>query len=142
MVENLALIAITTDTIRGEKSLRRMIQQLQSFGTIQKVSNIYLLETAATKEKVFQHVSELKSLEAAAVTFGALLTFNHEIQLLPRATLPNPRFLRDRLWLQCAAEVWGDYEHPIIAKTIDQILKSKQQQEANVEFFAQGRVLL
>jgi len=157
MVE--VLIALYADTIHGEKALRKMVTQLKTHSEVLRVSSIYnrqdhgpnggselvavlMLKTELAKEILLRNVAHLKTLEPGFASHGVLLTFGNLIQLVPGATLPDPRFLQDFILIQCAAEIAGEYVHPIVAKTLNEILRSKTASSEAIEFFAQGRVLL
>lgn len=156
--KNLALVAIFADTIRGERALRKMVEQIGNYAVVHQISNVYKrelaeevrseicavlqIETNQSKEGLLKNVSLLKTIEPGYFSQGVLLTFNKEVNLMPGATLPDPRFLQDKLLLRCAAEVWGEYEHPIVGKTLNELVRSNQSTKEIVEFFAQGRVFL
>jgi 7,8-dihydro-6-hydroxymethylpterin-pyrophosphokinase len=70
-----------------------------------------------------------------------LLVFNKDVIMLPNQTLPHPLMVSDTVLLRCASEVWGDYEHPILAQTLNEIVDSNRFFD-KVEFYSQGSLLL
>ena len=65
-----------------------------------------------------------------------MLAFDQMTRMVPGQNLPNVLLHSDRLILRCAAEAWGSYEHPVLGKTLNEIVKSEKE-IAGVEFFSQ-----
>lgn len=59
----------------------------------------------------------------------------------PRLTLPYPEFHRFGEYLIPAAEIWGDFVHPVLKKSL-LVLKSELPSSEGIEFYAQGKTLL
>ena len=70
-----------------------------------------------------------------------LLAFDDLILMSPRLTLPYPELHTDSLIIHCAAEAWGQYEHPVYQKTLSEISRGARV-SIDTEFFLQGRTLL
>ncbi len=70
-----------------------------------------------------------------------LLAFNQQVVLSPKLTLPYPELIVDVLLLRCAAEIWGQYEHPVLQKTLGEIVK-KSELKDRAEFLMQGESLI
>jgi 7,8-dihydro-6-hydroxymethylpterin-pyrophosphokinase len=147
------------DTLHGEPALKAMIEKLHASGTLIRASNIYkrqspdlserpklymvvLIETLLSKEDLHRGIALLKTLRAGFSSGAQLLAFDQIVQLVPGSTLPHPVFLQDFAFLQCASEIWGDYEHPILNTTLNELVKTGRYKDDNLEFFSQGMDLL
>ncbi len=69
-----------------------------------------------------------------------ILSFGDEVRLTPSIPLPNPALHSDYLVLKCATEIYGKYLHPVLGKTLDEILAGLNTGEL-IEFFAQPKAL-
>jgi hypothetical protein len=63
------------------------------------------------------------------------------ILMSPRLTLPYPLLHQDPLIIRCAAEAWGQYEHPIYLKSLSEMARSAQNAKT-AEFHMQGKNLI
>ena len=155
--ENEAIIALISDPIKTELSQRKRLFQAFDFCKILKVSNVYKREgnesqqqselvvvlrvsTSLDWQNLMRKLSNLQIRESKIFSKATLLTINSEVLLLPGATLPDPSLVQDRLILQCAAEVWGDYEHPVMNQTLTELVKLYPTRDP-IEFFSQGAYL-
>ncbi len=69
------------------------------------------------------------------------LAVEQETQMIPELTLPHPILHMEPLVTRCAAEVWGNYEHPILKKTLND-LANNAPAILNAEFLLQGKSLV
>lgn len=67
-----------------------------------------------------------------------LLGIADEVRLVPGENLPNPALHGDSVILRCAAEVYGDYFHPVLGQTLTELVLCSDP-ASNAEFFSQGR---
>lgn len=163
MKKHSSLIWISTDLMAGSTRLKELIQQISEIGAIQQVSSIYKkylnqrsedlnsnlvlvlrIGTDHSMEEVFallQGLEQSKEAQFGANTEGlALLAFDQEVRMMPGQNLPNPKLHVDPLTLRCAAEAWGDYHHPVLGQTLQELVRFSDPLR-HVEFFAQGRSL-
>jgi hypothetical protein len=155
--ESFAIIALVAEVTRGEFAQKILTAQLRTFCQQLGVSSVYKRERSADqknselvvalkvssflpKKELVNRLSELHLKEAGASAETILLTLNHDVWMHPGGSLPDLRLAKDRLFLRCAAEVWGDYEHPILAKTLTELVKLYPALDT-IEFFAQGTYL-
>lgn len=68
------------------------------------------------------------------------LAIEQETSMTPELTLPHPLLHTDSLATRCAAEVWGNYEHPVLRKTLHDLARSAPA-IVNAEFLLQGKTL-
>ncbi len=158
--ESSALILCTMDFTSGETRLKSVIHALSRIGSIEAISSVYKkylnnrqedlnsdlvmalrLKTKLTPEELFHFLADLeKSSPPRARSYSVLLVYGSQIRLMPGQNLPSPVLHTDSLALRCASEAWGDYVHPVLGQTLNEIVRSKQPL-SNAEFFAQGRSL-
>ncbi len=156
--ETVALLAFTSDPIRAEQTLKKLLEQTKSFCSIMSVSSVYKsdsrqqtnqrselvmvakVRTTLSQRELSLNISNVKTVEGGVTSQAILLSLNREILMTPGLTLPDPRLVQDRLILQCAAEVWGQYEHPILGQTLTELVKLYPARDP-VEFFSQGTYL-
>lgn len=70
-----------------------------------------------------------------------LLIFGDYTLMTPRLTLPHPEFHCRPEDLIPAAEIWGDYKHPVLKQSLMSLARSLGQEEWG-EFFAQSKSVL
>lgn len=160
-----ALIHFSMDLIGGLEKIRYILQKLSESGVIRSTSSVY--KRYLTDEKVdlssrlevvirfeTQHsvdqvlhllmafcVSEEHGTRHRGVVEIILLAFDNLVFLSPRLTLPYPQLHQDPLVIRCAAEAWGQYEHPIFERNLSEI--SKNAPAAHMaEFLMQGKSLV
>ncbi|MFN7729902.1 MAG: hypothetical protein ACK5P7_12160 [Bdellovibrio sp.] len=157
---NYALAAISTQLAHGTTGLRHALRELSPL-KIQRVSAIYRridvrtegtlssdlvmalrfvtnLDVISVKSQFRQLSSELPA------TRHYLLTFNHDVILDPRMPLPHPDLVDDPLILHCAAEIEGGFEHPVLGRSLQELVKSSQPRDGKslFEFLSRGEALL
>lgn len=159
-----ALFWIATDFMSGTARLQNSVFKLTSLGPVISVSSVYKkflysrtedlnselcavvkMGIEKSQNEVFDFLSEFirqsHSAPQGSKTEIAILALDQEVRLYPGQNLPSPLLHSNSLILRCASEAWGGYEHPIIKKTLNELVKSSEPL-MNVEFFAQGKVLL
>lgn len=115
-------------------------------------ANVELVVRHASQLSVEEYVSHIEELEmrltGKSKTQGSgkgpvagarieLLNYGAMISMTPQLTLPSPLLLTDEVVRKCAAEVWGDYPHPIMKKSLAE-MAAEVRLENNTEFFRQG----
>lgn len=160
-----ALIYLTLDLVGGFERSRALLTKLSECGDIVAISSVYKryltearidlsarmefvlrLETQLSVEQALQLVlTYSQSGEVGLRQKGfielVLLTFDDVVVMSPRLTLPYPQLHQDPLVIRCAAEAWGQYEHPIYQKTLSEIAKTAGPAK-QAEFYLQGKSLI
>jgi hypothetical protein len=72
---------------------------------------------------------------------STLLAWEHEVILDPTQPLPHPLLVQKRIFLQTAAEVAGDFIHPVLEKSLVDLVNSDQRAFPG-DFFCQGQRVL
>ena len=160
-----SLIYIALDLVGGEAKAKELLAKISECGEILGVSSIYKryltpaqVDLSARMEFVMrfetmmsvdQHLHLVLSLceqgsqglvqrsQAELI----LLAYDDVILMSPRLTLPYPQLHTDPLIIRCAAEAWGQYEHPIYQKTLSEISKTAGPAH-DAEFYKQGKSLV
>jgi 7,8-dihydro-6-hydroxymethylpterin-pyrophosphokinase len=151
------LLAIVADLAKGEAAQKKLITQVREFCQILAISSVYKRErtvgaknpelvavlkitSSLPSEELAERFSKMQLNDSGMTAEVVLLTLNHEVWLRPDCTLPDLRLAKDPLFLRCAAEAWGDYEHPILGRTLTELVKLHPAADS-IEFFAQGTYL-
>lgn len=149
-----AILGICVDINKGKKAIHQIVNEINSFVTPTKISNLYKRDS---QEHIHPKKTELicalkistnlvlKDLSEALNNlknkyndcFVYLLVFDKEINIIPGLTIPNPILVSDSVLLRCAAEVWDNYEHPILGQSLNEIRDSIRVND-KVEFYSQG----
>ncbi|MEK2643706.1 hypothetical protein [Bdellovibrio sp. BCCA] len=160
-----ALIHVALDLVGGVEKAKNLLRKFAECGEIATISSAYKryltterLDLSARLEFVIRFETQLgvdqvlhlvlslcetgsQGLTKKSHSELTLLTFDDMILMSPRLTLPYPQLHQDPLIIRCAAEAWGQYEHPIYQKNLSEISKSAP--PANqAEFFMQGKSLV
>jgi 7,8-dihydro-6-hydroxymethylpterin-pyrophosphokinase len=159
---NHCLLGYGQDTLLGTEAIRQSLSSLIKDFSIEKVSSIYKRYFSARNEDlnselifVFKAVTHLEpeGLLEKLIAFNKLngtnsakmelllLSYDQLVMLNPKIPLPHPRLVQDPAILRCASEVWGDFNHPILDKTLNEVVKSVYSFE-HIEFFSRGDSLL
>lgn len=151
-----ALIFIALDLVGGEAKAKNILSQILECGTIEAISSVYKryltdarvdlrarmefvirLETVMSVDQCLHMVLTVEKDQAELT----LLAFDDVILMSPRLTLPYPAMHTDSLIIRCAAEAWGQYEHPIFQKTLSEISRTASSARM-AEFYIQGKSLV
>lgn len=156
-----ALVLISVDLVAGLPNLQRIIQALSHTSAISSVSSVYKkylnqrsedlnsllilavqLSTELNQQEAFVEIRRIEAdFQSQSLCSMSLLAYDADVRVLPGQNLPHPQLHTDDLTLRCASEAWGDYLHPILKKTLNEMTRSLQPLK-HVEFFAQGRSLV
>lgn len=160
-----ALIHVTVDVVGGVEIAKSILREISACGDIASISSIYkrfltpeAVDLSARLEFVIRletgmSVDQTLHLALSQCNQGAqglvqkthteltLLAFDDIIQMSPRLTLPYPLLHQDPLIIRCAAEAWGQYEHPIYQKNLSDISRSAPPAR-QAEFYMQGKSLV
>ncbi|MBO9668853.1 MAG: hypothetical protein J7501_18795 [Bdellovibrio sp.] len=160
-----SLIFVALDLVGGEEKARDLLQKISECGDILSISSIYkrymtparvdlsarieFVMRFETMMSVDQHLHLVlslcdqgsKGLNQRSHVDMVLLAYDDLILMSPRLTLPYPQLHTDPLIIRCAAEAWGQYEHPIYQKTLSEISKTALPAR-EAEFFKQGKSLV
>ncbi|MGZ3768405.1 MAG: hypothetical protein ACXVCP_01310 [Bdellovibrio sp.] len=165
VTQHSALIHITLDLVGGIEKARSLLERTKEFGQISAISSVYKrylskdhddlsakLEFVARFETILdvdQTLNLILSLCEVGVsgftqksrTEATLLVYDSMILMSPKLTLPYPELHRDPLIIRCAAEAWGQYEHPIYQKSLSELSKLALPSKL-AEFYIQGKSLV
>lgn len=160
-----ALIHVALDLVGGVDRAQTLLKELSACGDILAISSIYkryltpeAVDLSARLEFVIRFQTNLgvertlnvilslcengsQSISRAPRAELTLLTFDSVITMSPKLTLPYPLLHQDPLIIRCAAEAWGQYEHPVYQKTLSEIAKSALAAR-QAEFYMQGKSLV
>ncbi len=156
--QHFALVGLLVDLTRGQREIKQITNELGSILNLQSVSCIYKRDSTSTNSTLY---SELVCTFRVSTSMGSLetqqtlqkisekyqgaeillLSYNKDVLMLPGQTLPHPNLIKDSVLLRCSSEVWGEYEHPILGQTLNEIVDSNRILE-KVEFYSQGSALL
>lgn len=160
-----ALIHMSLDVVGGPQYAKAVLHGLNECGNIVSISSVYKrfsnserMDFSARLEFVLRFSTKMsvdqtlhfvlsqarqgvQGLKQQARADLLLLTFDNLILMSPRLTLPYPELHKDPLIIRCAAEAWGQYEHPIYQKNLNDI--SRTAPDARwAEFYMQGKTLV
>jgi hypothetical protein len=152
-----ALVLVSSDLAQGQNLIRKIVAEIRSICEVVGVSCVYKrklqdslsvyqtelmavlrTDTSMDKDHFFETLCGIMAKNRG--TKILLLSFDSTAQMLPELTLPHPQLARDSVVLRCASEVWGDFEHPILGQTLNQLVHLNNSNEL-VEFFSQGTSL-
>lgn len=154
---HVALIHVSVDLVGGADRARDLLVKAQESGEITSISSVYKryltperVDLNARMEFVFRFetvwgvdpcLQMTKALDQDGKLELTLLCFDDMIVMSPRLTLPYPLLHQDPLIIRCAAEAWGQYEHPIYQKSLSEIARSAPNAKM-AEFHSQGKSLV
>lgn len=157
---NHALLSVTTQLSRGLAGLKQSLGAFES-RRISKISSVYRRIDESTEGTLSSEVVVALSVSTpleldpfriwleerrseAPGTRWLLLAFNHEFHLDPRSPIPHPDLHLDPLILRCAAEIEGGFEHPVLGRSLQELVKSSQSSfgKTQFEFLSRGESLL
>jgi 2-amino-4-hydroxy-6-hydroxymethyldihydropteridine diphosphokinase len=111
------------------------------------LSLVIKIQTTRTAEDYMGFLSQTEQEWTEDVTRRAtsirlyFLTFDNNTHMTPELTLPYPDLHKTPELLIPAAEVWGDYVHPVLDSSLF-TLTHAMKSHAWGEFYAQGKSLL
>jgi 7,8-dihydro-6-hydroxymethylpterin-pyrophosphokinase len=156
---NFALIALTTPLSRGLIELRQSLRRFDP-DEVAAVSSVYrrieektegtlssevvVVVSLMTPKKLEALQSWVRDQEKASNARWIVLAYNHEVHLDPDGPVPHPELHLDPLILHCAAEIQGGFEHPVLGRSLQELVKSTQSSfgRAQFEFLSRGEALL
>lgn len=157
---NFALLALSTQLVRGPRALREAVKVLGE-SSVQKISAVYRRVDPKTDGSLaaeiitvlsITHEADLRDLQgkikeaqkAVPTVTWRLLSFNHQVRLEPESPIPHPDLHMDPVILHCAAEVQGVFEHPVLGRSLQELVKSSQSSfgPPEFEFLLRGETLL
>ncbi len=164
MTTHTALVLISIKMIAGVEILKRLVNELKLISWEIEFSSVYVqYETEQRYDFDANMITVLKmgtSLSAEEFSQKILMTQNYllsftgadrvkmtplaidqETLMVPDLTLPHPSLHMDPLVIRCATEVWANYEHPILKKTLNDLARSLPP-ITNAEFMLQGKSLV
>lgn len=165
MISHLALIHFSLDLTGGKNQANQVLKQLQVSGKIQSISSVYKRYMTAERADINAHLEfvvkyetqmSIEQLLHTAMSLShkkesqfqesvntelIVLAFDRQITMSPNLTLPYPLLHQDPLVIRCAAEAWGQYEHPIYQKNLNEIARVAQPAR-QAEFYMQGKTLV
>lgn len=156
-VRHTSLIHITLDLVGGTAKAQEILRILSEYGEVAALSSVYKrylgadqvdlrsrlefvarYETLRNVDQLLHLIMSMKDDLNKGIT---LLVFDDLILMSPRLTLPYPKMHQDPLVIRCAAEVWGQYEHPVYEKNLREISKTAPP-VTQAEFYMQGKSLV
>lgn len=150
-----ALIHFSTDLVGGVARAQKALEVLSAQIQFVEISSVYKrfkssdhADLNAALEFVVKAVTSLEpEVLMSFLEDGdqkvrvTLLAYDALIMMSPHLTLPYPELHTDTLIIHCAAEAWGQYEHPVYQKTLSEISHGARV-SIDTEFFLQGRTLV
>jgi 7,8-dihydro-6-hydroxymethylpterin-pyrophosphokinase len=152
------LLHVNVDYIGGEPVLKAILETLSQIGKIVSVSNVYKrytsvpsLDSRANLELVAKLITRMEINDVLNMIRAiremppkslshpvelTILTFGDKVWMSPELTLPYPTLHSDGLILMCACEVDADFVHPILKKSLREMVVP--QAETVSEFYLQG----
>jgi hypothetical protein len=126
-------------------SVYRQFQTEQRYDFDARMITVIKLGFRGTTEDFIKQVQGLQNYLTSFVGKNKVrvipLAVEQETQMIPELTLPHPILHTEPLVTRCAAEVWGNYEHPILKRTLND-LADKAPAILNAEFMLQGKSLV
>jgi 7,8-dihydro-6-hydroxymethylpterin-pyrophosphokinase len=156
------LIGIESGVLRGMDILKKSTEIILEFTEILVISSVirsthqdqdnaeeYLSvvlkattsESPETLIKRLIHLEQYFLREYFSKYFRAvLLAYSDQMSLVPHLLLPHPQLVQNRAFLIGSVEIWGNYNHPILEKQLNLLLKDTDVK--GVEFISPGKSLL
>lgn len=159
-----SLVYVSISMVSGMDTLKRLVEQLKLISSEIEFSSIYRqfqteqrydfdARMIAVIKMGFQgstedFIKQVSGIQNYLISFVGKdkarvlpLAVEQETQMIPELTLPHPTLHSEPLVTRCAAEVWGNYEHPILKKTLSE-LANNAPAILNAEFLLQGKSLV
>ncbi len=164
MTSQPALVLISIKMIAGVDILKRLVNELKLISWEMEFSSVYVqYETEqrydfdanmmtvlkmGTSLGAKEFSQKLQEIENYLLSFTGPervkitpLAMGQETMMVPDLTLPHPSLHKEPLVIRCATEVWGNYEHPILKKTLNDLARGLPA-ITNAEFMLQGKSLV
>ncbi len=159
---NHCLLGYGQDTVLGTQAIRKALEEIRKDFPIERMSSVYKryffernedlnselifvfkTVTDLDPERLVEKLQFLMNLGGTSGTKAelVLLSYDQLVMLTPRIPLPHPRLAQDPAILRCASEVWGDFNHPVLDQTLNEVVKSMHSFE-HIEFFSRGETFL
>lgn len=151
------LVHVVADLVGGTPVAQGLVNDMKGVGDVVTVSSVYKrflgdnrvdlnarieavirFATDCEVDELLWYFKQYTKEKRAALN---LLSYDDLVILSPQLTLPHPNLHTDYLLVRCAAEAWTQFEHPIIQKTLSEIV-SLALPAADAEFFMQGKSLV
>lgn len=157
---SLVLVSIVIQGPEGLDAAKSIVQKIARSSQLVEVGSI--LNVSREKNDVFIQGKEfvltlsvdqqpqgfmenLKSIEMEVLSENPsnllvtkVLAWENLSLLSPDLVLPHPDLRFDGVTLKLAAEIWGDYFHPIAKRTLQEIVRDEGEPTLGVEFCVQG----
>ncbi len=164
MTKHSSLILISIKMIAGVEILKRLVNELRLISWDMEFSSVYVqyeteqrydfdanlitvlkmgtdLGAKELAQKILFTQNYLLSFTGPERVKMTLLALDIETLMVPDLTLPHPSLHIDPLVIRCATEVWGNFEHPILKKTLHELAQALPP-ITNAEFMLQGKSLV
>lgn len=164
MTKHSALVLISIKMIAGVEILKRLVNELKLISWDMEFSSVYVqyeteqrydfdanlitvlkmgtdLKPKEFAQKILHTQNYLLSFTGPERVKMTLLALDLETLMVPDLTLPHPNLHMDPLVIRCATEVWGNFEHPILKKTLHDLARTLPP-ITNAEFMLQGKSLV
>jgi hypothetical protein len=150
-----ALIGVQTDLDPSLSLHRRVAKALYRTADIHGVSGVYQysdqgeegltvvysLRTQTEPKELKKKIDEItKSIRSTRYSIEVLI-FDDIILRSPNLVLPSLDLHKLKRWCMPAADLWGDYVHPVVGKDL-KILSETTGSLEKIEFYAQSKTLL
>ena len=150
-----ALIGVQTDLEPNLNLHRRIAKSLYRTADIHGVSGVYQytdgedqgltvvysLRTQSEPKDLKKKIDEItKSIRSTRYAIEVLV-YDDVIFRSPDLILPSMELHKLKRWCLPAADLWGDYVHPIVGKDL-KILSETTGSLEKIEFYAQSKTLL
>ncbi len=150
-----ALIGVQTDLDPSLSLHRRVAKALYRTADVHGVSGVYQysdneeegltvvysLRTQSEPKALKKKIDEItKSIKSTRYTIEVLI-FDDIILRSPDLVLPSMELHKLKRWCLPAADLWGDYVHPVVGKDL-KILSETTGSLEKIEFYAQSKTLL
>lgn len=150
-----ALIGVQTDLDPSLSLHKRVAKALYRTADIHGVSGVYQfsdqgeegltvvysLRTQTEPKELKKKIDEItKSIRSTRYSIEVLI-FDDIILRSPDLVLPSLELHKLKRWCMPAADLWGDYVHPVVGKDL-KILSETTGSLEKIEFYAQSKTLL
>lgn len=150
-----ALIGVQTDLDPSLSLHKRIAKALYRMADIHGVSGVYQyldqeeegltvvysLRTQTEPKELKKKIDEIiKSIRSTRYSIEVLI-FDDLILRSPELVLPSLELHKFKRWCLPAADLWGDYVHPVVGKDLKMLSETTGSLE-KIEFYAQSKTLL